>query len=695
MGVAEPRRRTTLMALLEEVDTAERINEDRRMRETLKSRAAESNSNTIDDENGEDLIEVDEFVDSEEGGSSEDNLENNPDYTFCYYCDDFVFKDSWNPARRTKEDEYERYCLLHTGTSGYGRSYSKAEQVFGRSTIALQLPDEDSDPESVSESSRKDHKVKTANTQSARVKPERMTPEQEFLWEYGSSEDDGVEDEPRLVTKYGATRRRSSHREKETTPKKNRTEPCQLEKRSEQSAHCERKSPASLRKRRVVLSDEDSEETLQQSQSENATTKRPIQSPIRKNELETQTKQAFACEPKSSRKKRVVVSDEDLDEGLESATTAKRPIQPPLREQEPEKRSEQPSACERRISARSRKGTVVLSDADSEEGSESATSSKRPVQSPVQTPEPDKRSEQPCERESPARARKRTVILSDAELDEATTKRPIRPSARKHERAMRSEQTFRRESKSPRKKKVLLSDEDSEENTRLSQSAASEKWPTHPQVRKNEIEKRAGQTFHCEPVSPARSRKRRVVLSDEDSEDGLQQSESATSSKRPTRSPILKNELEKLSEQPFHCARKSPVRSRKKTITLSDEDSEEGLQKSEDAPSPRNELEKRSERTSPARSRKRTVVLSYADSEDSTESAPPSKRTKQSPVRQNEFEKRSERRSLARSLARSRSRAVALSGADSEEKLRPSESVPSSKRESPAGEYEVFVEINY
>ncbi|KAJ3410092.1 hypothetical protein HDU80_003578 [Chytriomyces hyalinus] len=591
MGVAEPRRRTTLMALLEEVDTAERINEDRRIRATLQRQAAESNPNAIDEESGEDLVEVDEFVDSEDGGLSEDGstqLENNPDYTFCYYCDDFVFKDSWNPARRTKEDEYERYCLLHTGTSGYGRSYLKVEQVFGHSTIPLQLPDEDSEPESFSQSTHKNRKSKTANTQSVRVKPERMTPEQEFLWEYGSSEDEEDEEEPQLVTslvphqlppkrkdpswkchqnKHFANRRQVHERKRvalsdedsednlqeaeiATSSKRARVRKQELETRSEHVLPCDRKSPARLRKRKVVLSDEDSEDSLQESEDA-ASSKRLRQAPVRNLELETRSEQSVSCErksPASLRKRKVVLSDEDSEDSLQQSENVTSSRRPRIRKQELETPSEEVIPCDRKSSARSRKGRVVLSDEDSEESlqqSESPISSKKlKQQSPVRKHEVEMRSEQTvgCEHKSPASLRKRTVVLSYADSEESLQPSDRAASSeshfpgREHELERQSKEVV---CKSPARKslarsgkgRVVLSNEDSEN--------VLAKKPRQPPVGEHELDKSSEEIFHREHKSPARLRKRKVVLSDEDSEGSLQR----TSSKKSRQSPVQEHEL--------------------------------------------------------------------------------------------------------------------------------------------------------
>ncbi|KAJ3266029.1 hypothetical protein HDU77_002821 [Chytriomyces hyalinus] len=568
MGVAEPRRRTTLMALLEEVDTAERINE-----------AAESNPNAIDEESGEDLVEVDEFVDSEDGGSSEDGLENNPDYTFCYYCDDFVFKDSWNPARRTKEDEYERYCLLHTGTSGYGRSYLKVEQVFGRSTIPLQLPDEDSEPESFSQSTHKNRKSKTANTQSVRVKPERMTPEQEFLWEYGSSEDEEDEEEPRLVpkrkdpswkchqNKHFANRRQVHERKRvllsdegsednfqeaeiATSSKRARVRKQELETRSDHVLPCDRKSPARSRKRKVVLSDEDSEDSLQQSENV-ASSKRATQSPVRKLELETRSEQTVSCErksPASLRKRKVVLSDDDSEDSLQQSENATLSRRPRIRKQELETQSEEVLPCDRKSPARSRKGRVVLSDEDSEESlqqSESPISSKKPKQqSPVRKHEVEMRSEQTasCEHKSPASLRKRTVVLSYADSEESLQPSERAASSERHSPGRELEperQSKEVVCKSPARKslarsgkgRAALSNEDSEN--------VLAKKPRQSPVGEHELDKSSEETFHREHKSHARLRKRKVVLSDEDSEGSLQH----TSSKKSRQSPVQEHEL--------------------------------------------------------------------------------------------------------------------------------------------------------
>ncbi|KAJ3241729.1 hypothetical protein HDU78_001688 [Chytriomyces hyalinus] len=578
MGVAEPRRRTTLMALLEEVDTAERINEDRRIRATLQRQAAESNPNSIDEESGEDLVEVDEFVDSEDGGLSEDGLENNPDYTFCYYCDDFVFKDSWNPARRTKEDEYERYCLLHTGTSGYGRSYLKVEQVFGCSTIPLQLPDEDSEPESFSQSTHKNRKSKSANTQSVRVKPERMTPEQEFLWEYGSSEDEEDEEEPRLVpkrkdpswkchqNKHFANRRQVHERKRvllsdedsednfqeaeiATSSERARVRKQELETRSEHVLPCDRKSPARSRKRKVVLSDEDSEDSLQQSENV-ASSKRPRQSPVRKLELETRSEQTVSCErksPASLRKRKVVLSDDDSEDSLQQSENATSSRRPRIRKQELETQSEEVLPCDRKSPARSRKGRVVLSDEDSEESlqqSESPISSKKPKQqSPVRKREVEMRSEQTvgCSK-STASLRKRTVVLSYADSEESL--QPSERAASSESHSPGREHDLERQSKetvckSPTRKslarsgkgRVVLSSE-------VSENVLAKK-PRQSPVGEHELDKSSEETFHREHKSPARLRKRKVVLSDEDSEGSLHH----TSSKKSKQSPVQEHEL--------------------------------------------------------------------------------------------------------------------------------------------------------
>jgi len=80
---------------------------------------------------GEEEEEGAEGEEEEEGAEGEEELEDADDGTtlFCVVCNKRVHRDSFSDRQRNHGTDEDRYCLKHTGTGGFGRSYKRPRPV--------------------------------------------------------------------------------------------------------------------------------------------------------------------------------------------------------------------------------------------------------------------------------------------------------------------------------------------------------------------------------------------------------------------------------------------------------------------------------------------------------------------------------------------------------------------------------------